>query len=32
MVNEADGNAVPAQAVWGKIVNRLYPGTVTQWP
>lgn len=31
MANAGDGENVPAQAVWGQIVNRLYPGTLTQW-
>jgi D-alanyl-D-alanine carboxypeptidase len=32
MANAADGNTVPAQAVWGTIVKSLYPGTLPQWP
>jgi D-alanyl-D-alanine carboxypeptidase len=32
MANAGDGNNVPAQAVWGAIVNRLYPGSITYWP
>jgi D-alanyl-D-alanine carboxypeptidase len=32
MANAAAGGYVPAQAVWGEIVNKLYPGTITYWP
>jgi D-alanyl-D-alanine carboxypeptidase len=32
MENGGDGVEVDAQAVWGKIANQLYPGTVTNWP
>jgi D-alanyl-D-alanine carboxypeptidase len=32
MVNAADGNTVPAQALWGEIVKLLYPATLPQWP
>lgn len=32
MVNAADGNEAPAQALWGDIVKLLYPDSLTQWP
>jgi D-alanyl-D-alanine carboxypeptidase len=32
MVNAADGNEVPAQALWGDIVKLLYPNSLPQWP
>jgi hypothetical protein len=32
MVNAADGNEVPAQALWGEVVKLLYPNTLPQWP
>jgi hypothetical protein len=28
MVNEADGERVPSQLLWGQIAHSLYPGTV----
>ena len=32
MVNAADGDEVPAQALWGDLVKLLYPDSLTQWP
>ncbi|WP_018332146.1 serine hydrolase domain-containing protein [Actinomycetospora chiangmaiensis] len=31
MVNAADGNAVPSQALWGQIVKLLYPTSLPSW-
>jgi D-alanyl-D-alanine carboxypeptidase len=31
MNNAADEIAVPSQALWGEVVNILYPGTLTTW-
>jgi hypothetical protein len=32
MANAGDGSDVRSQAIWGAIVKRLYPGTITNWP
>jgi D-alanyl-D-alanine carboxypeptidase len=31
MVNAGDGDAVPAQALWGEVVKLLYPDSLPQW-
>jgi D-alanyl-D-alanine carboxypeptidase len=32
MVNAADDNEAPAQALWGDLVKLLYPNSLPQWP
>jgi D-alanyl-D-alanine carboxypeptidase len=32
MVNAADDNEAPAQALWGDIVKLLYPNSLPPWP
>jgi D-alanyl-D-alanine carboxypeptidase len=32
ITNAAGLSSVPAQAVWGQIVNKLCPGAITSWP
>jgi hypothetical protein len=31
MVSAGDGEAVPAQALWGEVVKLLYPDSLPQW-
>jgi D-alanyl-D-alanine carboxypeptidase len=32
MANAANGESVPAQALWGEVVKLMYPDSLPEWP